>query len=943
MKAKAKKISYIWFAPIITLGILLILYAVAGIYPFGKFSTAFSDGINQYVPMLAELSRKIKEGGSLLYTWHTGGGTNFWANFSYYLASPLNLISLLFKPTQMDRAFSLITLLKPALMALTFGIYLKHRYKKNDISIIIFSVLWAFSGFMISSFFFASWYDAIIYFPLVILGLQRMMDGKSGWLYSLFLGLTIAANFYIGWMVCIFCVIYFIYCFISDEDVVYEGVTAPKDNNEAESQENVDGVNIFAVFKNSYILGNLFKFAFSSLLAGALSAVFTLPTVFALQNTGKGIIEPRTVTFSDIWGILASHVYPMANNYPTLTSVNIIFCFAGLLTLVLCMAYFFSKGISVRKKIGNLFLLGVLWASIIFYVFYFVWHGFSEPAGLMYRFAFIYSFVLIKIAYEMFTEIEKTSVLGSLLGVGFVGVCIFGLYKNSTTNTYFWSWRLAVTLIAFTLAFSCIIIAMKKKVKARKALSVMLTVVIILESFILNIGHINKTDMTEVFTGQETVSKLLADSGKKDYDVVSLTNKPNGFYEMVTYGLAYGYRGMEMYSSMADGDFVLTASDMGAYGNRMNSENGANETTPIFNLLFPTKYFVDGSGRITQNEFHKKIAEKDGYTLFENNYTMPFMYMLSGNIGLWRPFSFPVVVDNINEFFKCATGTDKNVAAYNANGDFSFENCEQIRSADKNANQSEDGHVHDENDGFWNYLENKMVNFSYRIDDLSKPAYITYKSVAESDGIMYIFVDTTEFVDMKITVNGKTTDYYTYGQGENRTYEIGEVKKGDIAEITIGGRKADSDGTYSQYVAKESSFAAVGFTVDMDIFREGYERVDAMSDTQMLEFSDTKVKAKVTANEGGALYIPIAFDKGWKVTVDGVPTEIFEHESHIMMLAMDKGEHIVEMKYCPQGFAAGAVITGVSVAILIAWAIISKKRSDKLTVCDTIEENADKE
>lgn len=942
MKAK-KKLNYIWFAPIITLGILLILYAIAGIFPFGKFSTAFSDGINQYVPMLAELSRKIKEGGSLLYTWHTGGGTNFWVNFSYYLASPLNLISLFFKPTQMDRAFSLITLLKPVLMALTFGIYLKHRYKKNDISIVIFSVLWAFSGFMISSFFIASWYDAIIYFPLVILGLQRMMDGKSAWMYSLFLGLTILSNFYIGWMVCIFCVIYFIYCFISDEDVVYEGVTVPKDDGEAEPQENEDGVNIFAMFKNSYILGNLFKFAFSSLLAGAISAVFTLPTAIALQNTHKGIISPRTINIRDIWGILASHVYPMANDYPTLTSSDILFCFAGLLTVILCIAFFFSKGISVRKKVGNLFLLGCMWASIVFHAVYFVWHGFGEPAGLLYRFAFIYSFVLIKIAYEMFTEIEKTSVLGVLLGVGFVGVCIFGLYKNLITNTYFWSVRTAVTLIAFTLAFVCIIIAMKKSVKARKALSVALTVVIALESLILNIGHINKTDMANVFAGQETVSKLLADSGKKDYDTVSLTNKPSGFHEMMAYGLAYGYRGLEMYSSMADGDFVLSISDMGAYGNRLNSENGATETTPIFNLLFPTKYVVDGSGRLTPNEFRKKKAEKDGYTLFENNYTMPFMYMLSGNIGLWKPFSFPVVVDNINEAFKCATGTDKNVAEYNANGDFSFENCEQIKTVDKVANQSEDGHVHDENAGFWNYLEKRMVNFSYRIDDVSKAAYITYKSVAEADGIMYIFVDTTEFVDLKITLNGKTTDYYAYGQGENRTYEIGEVKKGDVAEITIGGRKANDDGTYSEYVGKESSFAAVGFTVDMGIFREGYERIDAMSDTQMLEFSDTKVKAKVAAHEDGALYIPIAFDKGWKVTVDGVPTELYEHESHIMMLAMDKGEHIVEMKYCPQGFVAGAVITGVSVAILIAWAVISKKRNDKLTVCDTIEENADKE
>lgn len=941
---KRRKINYVWVAPIITFVLLGIIYALGGIYPFGVNSTAFSDGINQYVPMLAEFSRKIKEGGSLFYTWNMGAGTNFWSNLTYYLSSPLNLLSLFYAPAESYKAFSLITLFTPCVTALTFGIFLKYMYKKNDFSVIIFSVLWAFSGFMITNCFFTSWYAAIIYFPLVILGLQRLMDGKSGWLYSLFLGLTILSNFYIGWMVCIFCVIYFVYCFISDEDVVYEGVTAPKENEGEGNGE--ETVNIFAIFKNSYLLSSILKFAFASFLGGALSAVFTLPMVFTLQNTGKGTVEPKVFNITEIWSLLASHVYPVKNIYHTLVSPDIIFCFAGLLSIILCVAYFFSKGISRRKKIGNLFLLGVMWASITFHAVSFVWHGFGEPAGLMYRFAFVYTFVIIKIAFEMFAEIEKISKIGVLISLCFIGAGIFGFYKNEMTYDLIWSVGLAVKIAVFALLFAIAVLLIKLKSK-KQIISAVLTVLVAAECLTLNLENINKTDMSTIYTGKNTVSELLANSDKKDYDVVSLTNKPNGFYEMMQYGLSYGYRSLEMYSSMADNNFVLSASNMGAYSNRLNSENGATETTPVFNLLFPTKYIIDGRGRLNENEFHKKLSEKDSYVLYENNYTMPFMYAVSGNIAQWRPFSFPVLTDNTNEAFKCITGIEKDVALYNENKNFSYINCEHISAVEKIENKNEQqennhGHNHGEdvdNDDFWNYIENKMADFSFRINDVSKPAYITYESVAQTDGIMYIFVDTTEFTDMKITINGKTTEYYTYGLDENRTFEIGEVKKGDVATVTIGGRK--DSGT--DYVAKESSFAAIGFTVDMDVFREGYEKLNAMSDTQMLEFSDTHVKAKVTSYEDGLLYIPTSFDEGWTITVDGNEVPLYEHESHILMTEITKGEHIVEMKYCPQGFVAGAAVTGVSLLILITWAVISKKRNDRARIGEKSQENVNEE
>lgn len=944
MKTK-KQIPYIWLGPIITFIIMLVLYAVSGIYPFGTTSTAFADGFSQYLPFLAELKLKITEGSSLLFTWHAGGGINFWATIGYYLASPLNLIALLFPVERMSHAFALITLIKPFFLALTFSIFLKSTYKKNDLSIVIFSILWAMSGFMVGSINFTSWYDAIIYFPLVIMGLKKLMDGGSAWIYSLFLGLTIASNFYVGWMVCIFCVIYFVYCFISDDDVYYEGKVT-----EEQQDEETEKVNVFAVFQNSYLLKSIFKFAFSSLLAGGISAVLTLPMASILQNTGKGTVSGDTfaVNGEGVLGLLASHIFPFKNTYDTLTSLEYIFMFVGILTLVLVIAYFFAKGISIRKKIGNGFLIAVMWASMLINTLYTAWHGFGEPMGIMYRFAFIYSFVLLKIAFEAFCEIKNIKWYGFLAGAIFAGGCLACSYFNDFINNHFFSISLVIKVALAIVVFTAILILLSKKEQRKTVLTIILLICVISETIIFNCGTFNTFNSLENLSEKQIVDELTENISESDR--VHFASKNQEFKDLVQYGLNFGFNAWENYSSLADNDFTLTVQFLGSYGNSLNIQNGASEETPVFNMLFPTKYYIDGTGNIQESVYREELEEKDGYTLYKNNYTMPFMYTISENIANWNPFSFFILVDSLNEVAKSMTETTENVVVYNNPENFVYENCTHISATDRlNANQEllhelEGDHSHSHNgesnmNTLHEYLEKRMDGYSYKVTDMTKPAYITFDSIAETDGMMYLYVDTYELTDLKVTLNGKTTEYYLYGVGNNCTYELGEVKKGDVATITIGGyRENDVEGD-EVYFVQNNSFTTTSFTVDMAKFENTYNRLDAMSDTEMLDFEDTYVKAKVISYEDGMLYIPTAYDEGWTITIDGEEVPLYEHESHILMTEISKGEHIVEMKYVPQGFIPGAVITGVSVLILIAWAVISTKRFKKEQESDIIVSN----
>lgn len=929
------------FGPIITLLIMLVIYAVNGVYPFGSFTVAFGDGMAQYVPFLTELTEQIKEGGSLLYTWHAGRGADFWSIIAYYLASPFNVIALFFGRENMTDAFSLISLLKYSCVALTFSVYLKNTYKKNDILITIFSVLWTFSSFLFSIICFTTWIDAIIYFPLVLLGLQRMMDGKSAWIYSLFLGLAIASNFYIGWMICIFCVIYFVFLLISDDDVYYEGVVA----NSEEVAENGEqqSVNIFDTFKNSFLLGSFFKFVSSSLLAGGLSAIFTMPTYMTLQNTTKGLVGERETPFniSDVWAVITSNVLPISDPHYSFNTYNYLFCFVGFVSLILVVAYFFTKSISLKKKIGAVFLLVIMIISYTFHPISFIWHGFGEPAGLAYRFAFIYSFVLLKIAYETFTNIKKTSVIGIIAGAVISLACLSGLYFSHTMNFRFFTWTFAGTIAAFIIGYTILLI-LKKNEKMEKAVSYIILVGVIAETLIFNINGLNVSDMTENYSEFSEVKK--ATEYLKSGEYLAFAPKTNHFEEMLMYGMMFGYNSTEMYSSMADGHYSLTLSELGSYGNRTNAQNGAQEQTPIFNVFFPNKYYLDGTGRLKENEYRKLIYSENGFSLFENNFTMPFMYTISPNIANWDPFGFFNIVDNENDSLKNITGYSENIATKNESKNFEFDNCEYISNVDKiqiiqSESEYHEGHDIENIDAVQKYLEEELIRFSCRITDKTKPAYVSFDSIAQSDGLMYLYVDTSEFTDMYVTVNGIETYYNIIAKGETRVYEIANVNKGDVIGIKIGGctpQKLENNNVYLQDI---SAFSIITFTIDMDKFESAYNKLDAMSDTEMLEFEDTYVKAKVTSYEDGILYIPTAYDEGWTITIDGEEVPLYEHESHILMTEISKGEHIVEMKYIPQGFIPGAVITGVSVLILIAWAVISTKRFKKEQESDIIVSN----
>ena len=60
----------------------------------------------------------------------------------------------------------------------------------------------------------------------------------------------------------------------------------------------------------------------------------------------------------------------------------------------------------------------------------------------------------------------------------------------------------------------------------------------------------------------------------------------------------------------------------------------------------------------------------------------------------------------------------------------------------------------------------------------------------------------------------------------------------------------------------------------------------------------------------------IPYDKGWQVTVDGVPVEAYEVVDALLAFDVPDGEHTVTLRYAPREYKIGRVTGAIGLVLL---------------------------
>lgn len=369
------------------IGILLMIFKMQGLLPFGDNTMIVWDMQYQYSAFMSWYMEVLHGNTPFLYSLRGGLGGSTIGLFAYYLASPLNLLLFFFNLETLPQGITLILILKTGISALAMQRYLYSR--KGSAFTVIFACLYALSSYAVCFQYNIMWMDAYMLLPFVILFLDNLLKGKRGLGYSIVLGICIAANYYIGFMVCLFCVLYFAAVFLTTKLSLKGGI-----KYEWKSQCKL-----------------LKSFGGYSLLAGMLAAVVILPGGLTLRNSSSGrVVSPAelfdfTKMFKPIAGLKYMLPYTFDEHQGILGRYPMIY--AGSITILLVIVFFLSREIALASKIKAAIILAVLYVGMLFKGPFIIWHGFCMPSGCYERAAFLWVFMTIVVAYEAWTVIEN--------------------------------------------------------------------------------------------------------------------------------------------------------------------------------------------------------------------------------------------------------------------------------------------------------------------------------------------------------------------------------------------------------------------------------------------------------------------------------------------------------------------------------------------------------
>lgn len=91
-------------------GLLLVLYAMKELFPFGEFTVSWCDMNQQVVPLLCEFKDILEGKGSLFLNLQNAGGMNFWGVFLFFISSPFTFLVAFVEKWQMMRFANILVL-----------------------------------------------------------------------------------------------------------------------------------------------------------------------------------------------------------------------------------------------------------------------------------------------------------------------------------------------------------------------------------------------------------------------------------------------------------------------------------------------------------------------------------------------------------------------------------------------------------------------------------------------------------------------------------------------------------------------------------------------------------------------------------------------------------------------------------------------------------------
>ena len=851
---------------------MLFVMLVSGYEPFGKYSMLYSDMYHQYYPFFVEFRRALLRGEGLTYTWSVGLGMDYLGLIAYYLASPVNFLSVLVPEGWLLEFFSLLVPLKLGLAGLSFSYFLKKIFQRDDMSVAVFGGFYGLCAWALGFQWNIMWLDTFALLPMVALGTISLLRDRKFALYTLSLFLSIYANYYVGLFTCIFVfLLFFVYQFCR-----------------------------WGGWKKFF--ADFFRIGVFSVIAIGMTLVITLPALSALGNTQSSVNKFPTefrlniASSHDLKGLLDA-MRQVAGNMGGAIEPNFkeglpnVYC--GIASVTLMFLYLIAKEVPVRDKICAVTLLLFFNASFVIRQLDYIWHGFHFTNMIPYRFSFLYSFVVLYMAYRAWTLRKNYSVLqlcaaGLLTGGVFlfsesvdhtVSVPIFSVDMEVPVYLIYNGIFLVLYLVSFLYGKVLVEIpeeateeeleaCMREQRKIRRVSGYLLLLVMGFELIgnLICFGlYFTGTGVSNYPKGTDHTASVIRYMHEREQRTPFFRAETT-HSQTLNDGALNGYNGVTAFTSSANVKTTLFMQSLGFSAKNTYNRYLFEESSPVANLFLGLKYMIERDGKDKQSSCFAEVNQFGNIRLLQNQYYLPLGFLAENGLSELVFDSSKNAFVFQNELFTAATGIQENVW-HRLEGHNLTVTANGVEIAESNSS------------GYCRYTSQ------------SGNADVTYSYVADRDGFACIHLNLPKRNDYYVSVNG--VELFKETISLPQMIAVGDVRSGDVINVRIV-CKANENSTMTLNAA----------VLDMDLFGRGYEKLNA-STWKLTAFETDYLSGIIGCDRDGLLYTSIPQNGNWRVYVDGVQTETRLVGDCMAAVELTEGEHRVEFRYVNGAFRLG--------------------------------------
>ncbi len=579
---RSATITYLlaFFIPVI---IMTAVFAMLGIWPFGGNTVMTGDTTFQYVDYLSYYKTILFGSNDFSYSLSKCMGGEMSGFAAYYLYSPLNLITLPFPKEWLFVGIGLIIILTPGLASLSMCYALRSTAERPRIDLAL-SLCYGLSAYIIIYNELFQYYMNIILLPLILLWMREILKGRKGLYirYILALGFVVMNNYYTGYMICIFLVLYSLYILLCEGKALREAAAA------------------------------FLRFAANSLLAVGLACVTLIPAVLSLSGEKDNFSIGFFLLFSP-W-VYFSKLYSGSFQGDFGAGLPNIYC--GIIVTVLIMLLLLNRRIEKKKRLLTLAVLVFFWVDFCINTMNVVWHGFNQPIGFPFRQAFLVT------AFCIFTVYEDLDISETYEKRSIAIICVISLLYTALIcvkridNTDLLS--IGVTV----LVFAAIITLLVLKPKHLAGLLLLITIADLSFNAGYSLKHFDLTPIDEYLEPLVRAENAVAYVKGLEEDNVFRTEK--NFRRTNNDAMMYDYPGLTHFSSSEKKKTIGFMGDLGFRDNG-NWAMYSHVNTALVDSLLGVRYFLSEFETVGKPYEQVYYDSEKNINVFRNPTALPLM------------------------------------------------------------------------------------------------------------------------------------------------------------------------------------------------------------------------------------------------------------------------------------------------------------------------------